>query len=117
MEQFGVAQIGPQGRRDRIPQELRVTLELIDIARPREDRCDRWVSEWKLQRRSDDRHLMTVANCLYRFDPADDPGRRRPIVPSVAAGENAGIERCPDHDRYSGPQAPREQLIEGRLLE
>src|SRR5947209_6336104 len=110
MEQFGVAQIRPQGRRDRVPQELRVSLELIDIARPGEDRCDRWVSEWELQRRSDDRHLMTVTDCPYHFDPADDLGRRRPIVPSFAAGENAGIERCPDYDGYPGPQALTEQV-------
>ena len=113
MEQFGVAQIGPQGRRDRMPQELGVSLELIDVARPGEDRRDGWMSDWELQRRGDEGHLMAVADCVYHFDSADDLGRRRPIIPCVPAGENAGIERCPDHDRYPGPQASREQVIEG----
>ena len=117
MEQLGVAQIRPQGRRDRVPQELRISLELIDIARSGEDRRDGWMSEWKLQRRGDERHPMTVADGLYHFDPADDLGRRRPIVPSLAAGENAGIERRPDYDRYPGSQALGKQVIERRLLE
>ena len=117
MEQPGGAQIRPQGRHDRVLQELRVSLELFNAPRPGEDRRDGWMSEWKLQRRGHERHLMTVAYCPYLFDPADDLGRRRPIVPSIAAGENAGIERCPDYDRYPGSQALGEQVIEGRLLE
>ena len=70
MEQLGLAQIGPQGRGDRVPQELGVSLELIDIARPGEDRRDGWMSQWKLQRRGDERHLMAIADCFYHFDPA-----------------------------------------------
>ena len=105
MEQLGIAQIRPQGRRDRVLQELRVSLELIDIARPGEDRRDGWMSEWKLQRRGDERHLMAVADGLYHFHSADDLGRRRPIVPCIAAGKNAGIEWRPDYDRYPGSQA------------
>ncbi len=75
------------------------------------------MSEWKLQCRSDERHLMTFADGLYHFDPTNDLERRRPIIPSITTGENAGIERCPDYDRDPGPQALREQAIEGRLLE
>jgi hypothetical protein len=75
------------------------------------------MSQWKLQRRSDERHLMAIADRFYHFDPAGDLGRRRPIAPSVAARENTGIEQCPDYDRYPGSQALGEQIIEGRLLE
>src|SRR5207245_1974258 len=117
MEQLGVAQIGPQGRRDRVSHELCISLELIDIARPGEDRHHGWMSEWKLQRSGDERHMVTAVECPYLFDPAYDLWRGRPIVPTLAAGQNAGIERCPDYDRYPGSQALGEQVIEGRLLE
>src|SRR5580692_938692 len=117
MEQLGLAQVSPQGRRDRVPQEFGINVELIDVARPWKDRRDGWMGEWKLQRRGDERHPMAIADCFYHFYPAGDLGRRRPIVPSVAACENTGIERCPDYDRYPGSQALGEQIIEGHLLE
>ena len=47
----------------------------------------------------------------------DDLGRRRVVVPGVAPGEDAGIERSADDDRGPGGDASRQQIVERRLLQ
>src|SRR5215469_1936083 len=75
------------------------------------------MGEWKLQRSRRQRYLVTIANRLDPVYPSDDLGWRRPIVPGVAPGENAGIQRTADHNRDPGRLAARQQIVERRLLE
>ena len=60
---------------------------------------------------------MRVADRGDRLDLRDDLGRRRVVVPGVAPGENAGIERPADHDRGPGGEAFRQQIVERRLFQ
>src|SRR5262252_467401 len=117
MEEPGIPQIAPQRRGYRKAQQVQVTREFVGAARTRNDRRNRGMGEWKLQRSRRQRYLVTIANRLDPVYPSDDLGWRRPIVPGVAPGENAGIQRTADHNRDPGRLAPRQQIVERRLLE
>src|SRR5271154_2902974 len=60
---------------------------------------------------------MAVADCFDGVDPRDDLGRRGPVVPGVAPGEDAGVQRAANHDRCAGLEAFRQQVLDRPLLE
>ena len=99
MEQPGLAQFRPQRRRDRMPQQAEIGAEFVGVARPRYDGGDGRMGERELQRGSRQRHGVRIAHRRDRLDPLDDGGRGRGVIPRIAAGEDAGIERPADDDR------------------
>ena len=117
MKQPGLAQIRPQRRRDRMPQQVEIGAEFVGVARPRYDRGDGRMGERELQRGSRQRHGVRIAHRRDRLDPLDDGGRGRVVVPRVAPGEDAGIERPADDDRGAGGDAFRQEIVERRLFE
>src|ERR1700739_3332111 len=90
VEQTGGAKIGPQRGRDRMTQQPEVGVELLDVARARNDCGYRRMSERELQRRCRQGDPMAVADRLDGIDPGDDLGRCGFVVQGVAAGEDAG---------------------------
>src|SRR6516162_7557740 len=91
VEELGIPQIAPQRRGYREAQQVQVARKFVGAARTRDDRRNRGMGKWKLQRGGCQRDLVTIANRLDPVHSSDDLGWRRPIVPGVAAGENAGI--------------------------
>jgi len=116
MEEPGLAQILPQRGRYRVLQEVEIAGELARIARSRDDRRDRRVGERELQGRRRKRHAVALANRADRVRPGEDLRRRGPVVPGVAAGENAGIERPADDDRGARLLASRQEIVERGLF-
>ena len=60
---------------------------------------------------------MAVAHRFDGVDAADNRGWGGPVVPSIAPGENAGIERAADHDRCAGFNTFGQQILERLLFE
>src|ERR1041384_6183192 len=54
------------------------------------------------------------ADGVYAFD---NLGRRGVVIPGVAAGEDAGVERPADDDRGAARDALRQQIVEWALFE
>ena len=60
---------------------------------------------------------MAVADRLNGIDPGDNLGRGGLIVPSVSAGEDAGVQRATDDDRCAGLDALWQQILKRRLFQ
>jgi len=60
---------------------------------------------------------MAVADHLNGIDPGDNLGRGGLIVPSVSAGEDAGVQRAADDDRCAGLDALWQQILKRRLFQ
>src|SRR3984893_17054783 len=71
VEQTSGAKIGTQSGGDRMAQQSHIGVELLDVARARDDRRHRRMRERELQCRCRQRYPMPVADRLEGIDPGD----------------------------------------------